>query len=86
MLVIHGHRQDAAWQGRRGEVEGGRGQGRGAKPEPKHIRSALHTRLTPGLAALLGMNEKTQTQCAALTLGSSAVRGIAWGQHGQVDF
>lgn len=24
MLVIHGHRQDAAWQRRRGEVDGGR--------------------------------------------------------------
>lgn len=76
------------WQGRRGEVHGGRGwgRGRGAKPESKHHRSALHTRLTPGLAALLGMNEKTQTQRAALTLGSSAVRGIVWGQDGQVDF
>ena len=72
--------------GERLKGAGGRGRGRGAKPEPKHIQSALHTRLTPGLAPLLGMNEKTQTQCAALTLGSSAVRGIVWGQDGQVDF
>lgn len=85
MLVIHGHRQDAAWQRRRGEGDGG-----GGGWVPGLSPSTSDQLPTPGrpraLAALLGMNEQTQTQAVALTLGSSAVRGAVRGSDRQVDF